>query len=69
MAAKSRSNRSAPKWIPNNLHKGALHRQMGISPGKHIPHVALEKAAAKGGLLGKRANLALTFAKMRDRGG
>lgn len=48
-------------WIPKNLKKGALHRELGIKEGKKIPVSKLKAAAKKGGTLGKRANLALTF--------
>ena len=43
----------------------ALRSQMGIKKGKKIPASKLKAAAKKGGKLGKRANLALTFRKMR----
>lgn len=49
-------------WM-QNVHpkKGALHQQMGIPAKKGIPTEALRIAAKKGGLLGKRANLALRY--------
>ncbi len=54
------------KWIQKaNIKKGALRSQMGIKKGKKIPLSKLKAAAKKGGKLGKRANLALTFRKMR----
>ena len=54
------------KWIQKaNIKKGALRSQMGIKKGKKIPVSKLKAAAKKGGKLGKRANLALTFRKMR----
>jgi len=56
-------------WISDAIKKpGALHRQMGVPLGKTIPATKLDAAAAKGGLLGKRAGLAKTlkgFAKAR----
>ena len=53
-------------WIQKaNIKKGALREQMGIKKGKKIPLSKLKAAAKKGGKLGKRANLALTFRKMR----
>lgn len=51
-------------WIQEALppsSKGKLHKQMGVPAGKKIPLGKLEKAAQKGGVLGKRANLALTL--------
>ncbi|MDP2942698.1 MAG: hypothetical protein Q8O36_04225 [Candidatus Omnitrophota bacterium] len=54
------------KWIQGmKMKKGALHKQMGIPQGEKIPVSKLKAAAAKGGTLGKRANLALTFSKMK----
>ena len=54
------------KWIQKaKIKKGALRSQMGIKKGKKIPLSKLKAAAKKGGKLGKRANLALTFRKMR----
>ena len=54
------------KWIQKaKIKKGALRSQMGIKKGKKIPVSRLKAAAKKGGKLGKRANLALTFRKMR----
>ena len=54
------------KWIQGmQLKKGALHKQMGIPAGKNIPVSKLKAVAAKGGTLGKRASLALTFSKMK----
>ena len=54
------------KWIQKaKIKKGALRSQMGIKKGKKIPLSRLKSAAKKGGKLGKRANLALTFRKMR----
>ena len=54
------------KWIQKaKIKKGALRSQLGIKKGKKIPLSKLKAAAKKGGKLGKRANLALTFRKMR----
>ena len=54
------------KWIQKaKIKKGALRSQMGIKKGKKIPLSKLKAAAKKGGKLGKRANLALTFRKMK----
>ena len=52
------------KWIPHNLKKGALHRELGVPAGKKIPAGKLAKAAKAGGKLGKRARLAEVFKKM-----
>ena len=54
----------AKKWIQKAIKKpGALHKQMGVKAGKKIPSGRLEKAAGKGGVLGKRARLAITLKK------
>ena len=50
------------KFIQNmHMKKGALHEEMHIAQGKKIPKAKLEKAAEKGGKLGKRARLAETL--------
>jgi len=48
-------------WIPKDLKKGALHRELGIPEGTKIPASKLAKAAKAGGTLGRRARLAETF--------
>lgn len=53
------------KWIPKNLKKGALHRDLGVAPGEPIPAGKIAAAAKGGGKTAQRARLALTFAKMR----
>ncbi len=54
------------KWIQGmKMKKGALHKQMGVPQGEKIPVSRLKAAAAKGGTLGKRARLALTFRGMK----
>ena len=61
-----REGGSGDKWIQGmNMKKGALHKQMGIAADKKISVSKLKAAAAKGGVLGKRASLALTFSKMK----
>jgi hypothetical protein len=56
------------KWIGEiHMKKGALHRQMGIPEGEKIPKDKLEAASKKGGVLGHRANLALTLGNMRHK--
>lgn len=50
-------------WIANAIKKpGALHRQLGVKAGSKIPKSKLNAAVKKGGLEGKRANLAKTLA-------
>ena len=54
------------KWIQKaHIKKGALHAQMGVPAGQKIPLSRLQAAAKKGGTLGRRARLALTFRGMR----
>ena len=54
------------KWIQGmQMKKGALHKQMGVPAGQNIPVAKLQAAAQKGGKLGKRAQLALTFKGMK----
>ena len=54
------------KWIQGmKVKKGALHKQMGVPECKKIPTTKLQAAAAKGGTLVRRANLALTFKGMK----
>jgi hypothetical protein len=52
----------AAKWVGEAFghHKGALHRALGVPQGDKIPVAKLRSAEAKGGKLGKRAQLALT---------
>jgi hypothetical protein len=42
-----------------------LRKSLKVKEGKKIPEGKLEKAAEKGGKLGKRARLALTLKKLR----
>lgn len=52
-------------WIGKAIqHVGGLHRQLGIKQGHKIPMKTLRAAAKKGGVLGRRANLAITLSKM-----
>lgn len=56
----------ARNWIADAIGKpGALHKQLGIAQDKKIPAATLERAAKKGGKLGKRARLAMTLKRMR----
>lgn len=57
------------KWIQKTGidkpgHKGALRKQLHVKKGKGIPMTLLEKAAAKGGKIGRRARLAMTLKRM-----
>lgn len=58
----------ADKWIQRAIkNPGALHRQLGVPIGKSIPVSKLQAAASKGGTLGRRARLALTLRKLRNK--
>jgi hypothetical protein len=53
------------KWIQDAIKKpGALRKSLKVKAGKDIPVSKLEKAAEKGGKMGKRARLALTLRKL-----
>lgn len=57
----------AKNWIAGAIKKpGALHKELGVPMGKKIPAKKLSAAKDKGGLLGKRANLAATLSKMHN---
>jgi hypothetical protein len=51
------------KWIPTDLKKNALHKQLGIDKGKLIPVSRLREAAKAKGKLGQRARFALNARK------
>lgn len=52
-------------WIAGAIkHPGALHRAMHVPAGKKIPKWRLAMAAKKGGMMGRRARLAMTLSKM-----
>ena len=54
------------KWIQKAIKKpGALHKELGVPEGKKIPAKKLKAAAKKGGIEGKRANLAITLKKLK----
>ncbi len=61
----------AKKWMQKafSKNKGALHRQLGVPEGKMIPAGKLNKAAKKGGKLGRRARLAKLGRKFGGGGG
>lgn len=53
------------KWIQKAIKKpGALRKELGVKKGKKIPASKLNKAAKKGGKIGKRARLAKTLKKL-----
>ena len=53
------------KWIKKAIKKeGALHSALKVKKDEKIPEGKLEKAAKKGGKLGRRARLAMTLRKM-----
>jgi hypothetical protein len=53
------------KWIQKmHMKKGALHKELDVPEGKKIPEKKLNAAAKKGGIEGKRANLAKTLKGM-----
>ena len=55
----------AEKWIQKAISKpGALRKSMGVKKGETIPAGKLAKAAAKKGVTGKRARLAMTLIKL-----
>lgn len=57
------------KWIQDAIKKpGALHKQLGVPEDKKIPKGKLDKAAKKGGKLGKRARLAETLRGLPKKG-
>jgi hypothetical protein len=55
------------KWIKKGIKKeGSLRKAMKTKKGETIPVSKLEKAAKKGGKMGKRARLALTLKKINE---
>lgn len=50
-------------------NKGGLHRSLGVPMGKKIPEKKIEKAAEKGGKIGKQARLAETLKGLREKNG
>lgn len=52
-------------WIKGAIkHPGALRKELHVKKGEKIPEKKLNAAAKKGGVEGKRANLAKTLKKM-----
>ena len=57
-------------WIAGATEKkGALHKRLGVAPGKKIPAGKLAAAAKKPGVVGKEARLAQTLKGLRSRKG
>ncbi|MHB1956051.1 MAG: hypothetical protein ACYCOU_20155 [Sulfobacillus sp.] len=54
-------------WIPKDLKKGALHREMGVKAADKIPAKKLEAAAKKPGVEGERARFAENMKKLRKK--
>jgi hypothetical protein len=58
--------RGRRRWIQSAIRKpGALRRTLGAKDG--IPQAKLQAAAAKGGVTGRRARLALTLKRLGRR--
>jgi len=56
------------KWIQKAIKKpGALKKALKVKKGEKIPAKKLQKAAGKGGKLGRRAQLALTLRELKDK--
>lgn len=60
----------AEKWIQKmHMKKNALHKELGVKPGKKIPEAKLEKAEhSKNPKLRKRAVLAETLKGLHHKG-
>jgi len=59
------------KWIQGTIKKpGALHKALGVKPGKKIPAEKLEKAEhSKNPTMRRRATLAKTLKSFNKRSG
>ena len=57
--------KSAKKWIPKDLKKGQLHKDLKVPEGKEISASKLKEAAKQKGVVGKRARFALIAAKFK----
>lgn len=56
------------RWIGRAIrHPGALRRALHVRAGRRIPLPRLRAAAKQGGLLGRRAKLALRLERYRRR--
>ena len=59
------AKKSSSYWISGAIKKpGALRKTLGAKEGKPIPQAKLKATAAKGGVTGRRARLALTLKKL-----
>ena len=59
---------SKKNWIQKAVKKpGALRKSLGVKKGQKIPAGKLKAAAKKGGKMGQRARLAMTFKKMNKK--
>jgi len=56
-------------WIAGATakNKGSLRKTLKAKPGQPIPLATLKAAAAKSGVTGKRARLAITLRKMNKK--
>ncbi len=58
----------AKKWIQKAIKRpGALRRALKVKRGRKISAKRLRGAAKKGGIVGRRARLAITLGKLRRR--
>jgi hypothetical protein len=56
------------KWIQGAIkHPGSLRKSLGAKKGEPIPERKLQRAAAKGGLMGERARLAETLKRLHKK--
>ena len=61
-----KKSRKKKNWIAGAIKKpGALRKALKVKAGQNIPKGKLRAAAKKGGILGRRANTAITLAKLR----
>ncbi len=59
----------AKKWIQGAIKKkGALHKALGVAPGKKIPASKLKIKESDSPLMKKRKNLARTLGKFHKKG-
>jgi hypothetical protein len=64
------SRKRGRKWITQAIasrRKGALHRSLGVPQDERIPPSILRRAAARPGITGKRARLAITLSKLHHK--
>ncbi len=59
---------SGSNWIQGAIkHKGALHKDLHVKPGKKIPKKKLDKALVTKGKVGYQARLAKTLDRLRKK--